>query len=146
MKISYDELIKIWGRKARIKRFLKQVNGSREPVEVVSLIGGENTVSDLLWLAGRRLPKARIVTFAIGCARTVEHLNDDPRVKAAIDAAQAWVDNPTEENRKAADLARADAAWLTYSITRVVAASANAACGATGAVSLSPWSGAAHAA
>lgn len=125
MRISYDELIEMGACDPGLERFVTQTNDTREPVEVTSLIGGENTVGDLLWLAGKRFPKARIVTFAIGCARAVEHFNDDPRVKAAIDAAQAWVDDPTEENRVAARAAANSAVEIRAA--RAAGAAANSA-------------------
>ncbi|CAH9012254.1 conserved hypothetical protein [Vibrio phage 236O40-1] len=51
-----------------LKRFIKQTGGNSKSVDVISLIGGENTVSDLLWLAGKTLPKEKIVKFACKCA------------------------------------------------------------------------------
>ena len=58
----------------------------------------------LLWQAGRcpEVTQAQLVHCAADCAETVAHLNTDPRVMAAINAARAWADNPTEENRQAA--------------------------------------------
>jgi len=51
MKISYDELVQMDACSSGLERFEQQVGGSREPVDVLSLIGGVNTTSDLLWLA-----------------------------------------------------------------------------------------------
>ncbi len=51
-----------------LKRFIKQVNGSDGEVDVLSLIGGESTASDLLWLAGKTLSKDKIVAFACDAA------------------------------------------------------------------------------
>jgi uncharacterized protein YciI len=60
------------------------------------------------------------VKFALFCAKQVSHLNSDTRVKAALSAAEAWVEDPSEDNRlkckeatdaaDAADAAAADAA------------------------------------
>ncbi len=68
MKITKQELREMGACKDGLKRFIKQTGGTSEPVEVSSLVGGENTVGDLLWLAGKRLPQDRIVRFACDCA------------------------------------------------------------------------------
>ncbi len=68
MKISTQELVKMGACPSGLKRFIKQVNGSDEEVEVLSLIGGENTTSDLLWGAGETLSKDKIVAFACDLA------------------------------------------------------------------------------
>ena len=77
------------------------------------------SIPDLLWVAGRLNLKSQIVAFVARVAREVAHLNSDPRVMAAIKAAEAWVREPSEGNREAAanaaDAARAAtrAAWAT---------------------------------
>lgn len=77
------------------------------------------TVADLLWVAGKLGLKAECVAFAIACAERVARLNPDPRVRAALDAAKAWLDDPTEENRlAAAAAAAADAAWAARAAER----------------------------
>ena len=59
----------------------------------------------LIWWLGKiGLPQTRLVKLACLCARTtlkyVPKGEDKPR--KAIEAAEAWVKNPTKENRKAA--------------------------------------------
>ena len=68
MKITKQELKNFGACQEGFKRFIIQTNNTDEPVEVISLIGGENTVSDLLWLAGKILSKEKIVRFACDCA------------------------------------------------------------------------------
>jgi len=68
MKISKAELIEMHACKDGLKRFIRQTNNTDEPVEVVSLIDGQNTVNDLLWLAGNAVNKDKIVRFACDCA------------------------------------------------------------------------------
>ena len=92
--------------KDRLKLF-----GGAESMSVCEAIDAGFSVSDILRVFGRLGLKAECVRFAIGCAERVSHLNDDPRVAAAINAAKAWVDDPTEENRQAADAAADAAAW-----------------------------------
>lgn len=68
MKISKKELIELGACTGGLKRFIKQTHSTDNEVDVISLIGGENTTSDLLWLAGKKLPKEKIVRFAKHCA------------------------------------------------------------------------------
>lgn len=71
------------------------------------------SIDDLLWVAGRMDRKDLCVRFALACTRRVAHLNPDPRVQAALDATQAWLDDPFDETAWAADAADAAdaAAW-----------------------------------
>jgi hypothetical protein len=50
------------------------------------------------------------VKFALFCAKQVAHLNSDPCVKAALSAAEAWVEDPSEDNR----LKCKEAAYAAY--------------------------------
>ena len=103
------------------------------------------SILDLLWVAGKLDLKSQIVSFAARVAREVAHLNPDPRVMAAIEAAEAWVREPSEGNRKAATAdaawAAADAAWAAAAAGDVAAARAAAAAAAWAA-----WAAAADAA
>ena len=67
----------------------------------------------MLWLLGKKPPEKRI-SVAIACeiARTVLHLvpEGEDRPRKAIEAAEAWLIEPTEERRKAAAGADAQAA------------------------------------
>ena len=85
------------------------------------------SIPDLLWVAGKLDLKSQIVSFAARVAREVAHLNSDPRVMAAIEAAEAWVREPSEGNREAAARAAAAAA----AAADVAAATAWAAAGAS---------------
>ncbi|QGT52279.1 hypothetical protein [Vibrio phage MZH0603] len=91
-----------------LQRFIKQTNNTEEPVEVSSLIGGENYYSDFLWLAEGTLPKERIVRFACDVALINIELikpyteqfdlivgflnNPDANTDAVVDAVDAAVD------------------------------------------------------
>ena len=69
-------------------------------------------------------PDGRVmVRIAAEEAQRVAHMNSDPRVQAAIDAALAWADTPTNAAAAATYAAAADAADATYA----AAADANAA-------------------
>jgi len=68
------------------------------------------SIADLLWVAAKLGHRDLCVRFALACARRVEHLSANPRVKACNDATQAWLDDPCERTRKAAANAAYDAA------------------------------------
>lgn len=69
MKISKRELIDLEACSAGLKRFIKQTSNTEESVKVISLVGmGAVTTCDLLWLAGKKLPKEKIIKFACDCA------------------------------------------------------------------------------
>ena len=73
----------------------------------------------MMWLLTKLpTPKEVSVTLACGFARSVLHLvpASEDRPRLAIEAAERWLAEPTEENRAAADAAAdaadaADAAW-----------------------------------
>lgn len=85
--------------------------GRRESVTARQALDAGATVSDLLWVLGALGRGDLCARFAIGEARAVAHLNSNPRVMAAIVAAERCLDDPSEENRDAA----ADAAWAAAS-------------------------------
>jgi len=68
MKISKQQLIDMKACKDGIERFIEQTNNTEKHVEVLSLIGGMNTVDDLIWLAGETLPKEKLVRFTCDLA------------------------------------------------------------------------------
>ena len=88
------------------------VFGDRDRLNAREALEAGASVDDLLWVAGQLGLKREIVQFTVAVAERVAHLNPDPRVKAALDAAQAWLDDPSEENRAAARAAAAAAACV----------------------------------
>jgi hypothetical protein len=72
------------------------------------------------------------VKFALFCAKQVAHLNSDTRVKAALSAAEAWVEDPSEDNRLKCKEAT-DAAYAAASYAAAYAADAYAAADAAAA-------------
>ena len=125
MYITKHELVELKACTGGLKRFIKQTNGTDEPVKVLSLIGGRNTISDLVWLAGKKLDKKSIVQFAITCVESVLPLfeddhPDDKRPRLAIESAKNWLSNPSSSNETfAAEYAATDAA--AYAATDAVA-------------------------
>ena len=101
--------------------------GGRERLTVAQALEAGATVEDVLWAAGRMGHKAECVRFAVACAESVAHLTPDPRVRAAIDAAKAWIASPTEENAAAAYAAYVDVYAVAYSVYDAAYTAANAA-------------------
>lgn len=107
MKITKQELKNFGACQEGFKRFIVQTNNTDEPVEVISLIGGENTVSDLLWLAGKILSKEKIVRFACDCALlNIELIR--PYMNN-FNLIQDFLNNPSQNAAYAADAAYAAA-------------------------------------
>ena len=53
------------------------------------------TVADVLWVAGRLGLAQDCARVALFAAKQVAHFNPDPRVAAALEAAQRCIDDPT---------------------------------------------------
>jgi len=90
----------------------------------------------MLWYASSKAPHALVVRAACACARMALRFVPDgeDRPRLAIEAAERWANNPTEENRAAAGAAgaAARAAW----------AAAWAAADAAGAAARAAWAAA----
>lgn len=103
----------------------------------------------LLWWAARTPINSHqdIVRVAAKIARTIAHLNTDPRVMAALEAAERWAENPTEENKaEAAEAAVRAAAWAAWAAEAAVEAARAAAeaqktnCDIVRSICKLPWS------
>ena len=118
MKITKQELKNFGACQEGFKRFIIQTNNTDEPVEVISLIGGKNTVSDLLWLAGKILSKEKIVRFVCDCAllniELIRPYTND------FNLIQDFLNNPSQND--AARAADADAAYAAYAVYDAYAA------------------------
>ena len=79
--------------------------------------------------------------FAVWCARQVEHLNPDPRVKAAIDTAERYANGEaTDDELASAWDAASGAAWDALRAARDAAMAArDAASGAACAAADAAW-------
>jgi hypothetical protein len=84
------------------------------------------------------------VKFALFCAKQVSHLSSDTRVKAALSAAEAWVEDPSKDNRLKCKEA-ADAAYAAYAADADAAYAAYAAVADAAYVAAAAWTAAAAA-
>lgn len=136
MKITKQELKDMGACLDGLKRFIAQTNHTDDAVEVASLVGGLNTYSDLLWLAGEKLSKERIVRFACDCA-----LINIELIKPYTDKYDMIVDflrDPTAAYAAAYAAANAAAVANAYAVANA-AAVANAVANATTAARAASW-------
>ena len=121
-----------------LERFITSTKYTECDVCVIDLISTDVTTSDLIWLAGKILPKKKIVQFAVDCAESVVHLSINKELSQnCIDATKAVIENDNITNRNATRAA-AGAADAEYSGTyadysAVYAARVAAGCPATAA-------------
>lgn len=131
MKITLQELVELNACQEGLKRFVQQTNGTDEPVDVISLIGGLNTHSDLLWLADKKLPKEKIVKFACNVALINIELIKPYCLESEYQTIVDFLNNPKTYNTAAAYVVRAaraaDAARAAAYAVRAARAAAYAA-------------------
>ena len=118
MKISKQQLIEMNACQDGLDRFIEQTNNTDEPIEVLSLIGGKNTNSDLIWLAGETLQKEKIIRFA--CDVALINIEQIKPYTSQYDLIVEFLINPI--NARAADTATAiaihagDAAIIAHTV------------------------------
>ncbi len=78
------------------------------PVEFLQELLAAKNLGDAVQFMAFALPAREAVWWACHCARQVQEDPASPAIAAAVEAAEAWVRRPTEENRRGA-LARAQA-------------------------------------
>lgn len=72
------------------------------PRQYVEQLIGAGCLHDAVKFLAQALPKREAVWWASQCAKSVAGSNPPPPTVAAIQAAEAWVTEPTEEHRRAA--------------------------------------------
>jgi len=115
MKISKQQLIEMNICKTGLDRFIEQTGNTDHPVEVLSLIGGKNITSDLLWLAVRTLPREKLVRFA--CDVALINIEKIKPYTDKYDLIVEFLKNPTAAAYAAARAARAARA-AAYAVAR----------------------------
>lgn len=91
-----------------------------EPVDLLTILES-NGFDDALWcLRAVDGYEREIRLFAVACARDVEHLTDDPRVKECNDVAERFANGlaTAEELAKAREAARGAARWASREAAR----------------------------
>ena len=119
-------------------RLLRHLGKTKADNDILPLstVLESNGYDDALWcLRAVDGHDREIRLFAVWCARTVEHLSQDPRVKAATDVAERYAGGDATESELgearaaawAADAAADAAAWAAGSAAREADAAAGAA-------------------
>ena len=127
-------------------RLLRHLGKTKADNDILPLstVLESNGYDDALWcLRAVDGHDREIRLFAVWCARSVEHLSQDPRVKAATDVAERYAGGDATESelgearaaawaadaaaREAADAAADAAAWAAGSAAREADAAAGAA-------------------
>jgi hypothetical protein len=88
--------------------------GTRKTMTAKQALKAGVSVDDLLWVASKVGRRDLCVRFALACAQRIAHLNTDPRVQKALDATQAWLNNPCLETANAAAYAANAAKAAAY--------------------------------
>jgi len=83
------------------------IGDGKTPLEIAEL---EITIKDRLWVLLRTdiIPEIQLHSIACDFAQAVSHLNQDPRVQAAIDAKRKWIAGKISDKELEAAMA---AAW-----------------------------------
>lgn len=95
MKITKNKLIDMVVPYQCIVRFAEQTNGTDEPVDVLSLLRGKNTIGDIAWIAAKTIPRERLIRFACDCAITNLQLIEPYILK--YDEIKEFLQNPNDD-------------------------------------------------
>lgn len=120
------------GGGAKLLAYLGKTSPDDEPLPLVAILNS-NGLEDALWaLRVVKGEDARILRFAVWCARQVQHLMRDSRSVDALDVAERYADGmATDAELQAANLA----AWKVPDISAWTAAGA----AARAAVAAAQW-------
>jgi hypothetical protein len=75
------------------------------PKQLFDLLLGKPLHLDAIRLLAAALPKREAVWWACLCARQAHGANPPPKIAAALTAAEKWIADPSEENRRATQAA-----------------------------------------
>jgi hypothetical protein len=102
--------------------------GTTDAVTLIERLRDSKHEDWAIWTLVRILPRKDVLRLAVYSARLVQHLNTDPRVEAAIAAAEKVIERDSHQNRAAAGAAyaaayaAAGAAYATYAADAAYAA------------------------
>jgi hypothetical protein len=89
------------------------VKPEMRPREFVSLLMEKQLYPDAVRFLAHALPKREAVWWAWVCARKTSGPNPAPKIKAALEATEKWIADPSEECRRAAMAAAQQAEFGT---------------------------------
>ena len=94
-----EELCKHFPLSDEAKPLLKP---QQTPGQLLEALAAKSYWIDAVRLLAHALPKREAVWWALVCARTAHGANPPPKIAAALQAAEKWVLDPSEENRRPA--------------------------------------------
>ncbi len=80
----------------------KLLKPQMHPREYMAALSEKKLFPDAVRFLAHALPKREAVWWGWVCARRSAGSNPPPKIKAALDATEKWIAQPTEENRRAA--------------------------------------------
>jgi hypothetical protein len=83
------------------------LNPQIAPLSFLDLLEANELHADALQFLARALPKREAVWWSATCIRELDSDAKRPELTAGLDAAEAWVYRPSEDNRRAAEKAAA---------------------------------------
>src|SRR4051812_46357060 len=83
------------------------------PRQFLDLLMEKGEYPDAVRFLAYALPKREAVWWACLCARTASGANPPAPIRAALNAAEVWASDPSEENRRAAMPAAEEAGFST---------------------------------
>ena len=92
---------------------LELLRADTQPAQYISLLVEKKMYPDAVRFLAHALPRREAVWWAWVCARRAAGDAPPPAVKAALDTAEKWIAQPTEENRRAAHAAAEQAGFGT---------------------------------
>jgi hypothetical protein len=110
-KVSAKTAAEVCGRFALGDAAKKLLKPGMTPKQFLDVLVEQQQFVDAARLWAYALPKQEAVWWACQCARSVASKDDPPKVAAALQAAEKWVADPSEDNRRAA-MPAAEAAEL----------------------------------
>jgi hypothetical protein len=110
-KVSAKTAAEVCKRFALGEPAKKLLRDDLTPGQFLELLLGQQQHLDAVRLLANGLPKQEAVWWACLCARSAAGTNLAPKTAAALQAAENWVADPSEDNRRAA-MAAAEAAEL----------------------------------
>jgi hypothetical protein len=83
----------------------KLLRDDMSPRQFFDVLMEQQQYLDAVRLLAYGLPKQEAVWWACQCARSIAGATPPPKIAAALDAAEKWVADPSEDNRRAAQTA-----------------------------------------
>ena len=110
-KVAAQTAIEVCNRFKIGEEAAKLLRKEHTPRQFLDLLLEQKQFIDGIRFLAHALPKPEAVWWACACARSVAGAKPSPQVAAALQAAEKWVADPSEENRRAA-MPAAEAAEL----------------------------------